>query len=146
MDENFENVEASDLCERRFIGDSSSGATNICMIYNYMIKIIMIMYVSLIAMHAVKTIEVYTLAEENLKKIPVDQMPPQAKLKLKRGITMDSGAGNNVPDAWSFKSPKFASRRAPKMECATSQRITAESLTKANMTSISAPSRATSNV
>ena len=66
------------------------------MIYNYMIKIIMIMYVFLIATHAVKTIEVYTLAEENLKKIPIDKKPPQTKLKLKRGITMDSGAGNNV--------------------------------------------------
>ena len=95
-DGNFENVESSELRKSRFIGDSSTGATNICMIYNYMIKIIMIMYVFLIAMHAVKTIDVYTLVEENLKKIPVDKRPPQAKLKIKRGITMDSGAGNNV--------------------------------------------------
>ena len=122
-------------------------ATNIYMIYNYMIKIIMIMYVSLIAMHAVKTIEVYTLAEENLKKIPIDKKPPQTKLKLKRGITMDSGAGNNVmPRRMVIQKSEIRESEGPKMECTTSQRIIAESPTRVNTTSISAPFKAPSNV
>ena len=46
---------------------------------------------------ACRSIEVSTFAEEiDPKKTSVKYKPPQTKMRLKRGITMDSGAGNNV--------------------------------------------------
>ena len=109
----------------RISGDSSTGATkfgNDQNSHQMIMMIIMMMQMYLIAMQATcrsvevstfaeendlkktsvnykarRTIEVSTFAEENdLKKTSVNYKPPQTKLRLKRGITMDSGAGNNV--------------------------------------------------
>ena len=71
------------------------------MTYICMIQIIMMMLVCIIAMQDVcNTVEVSTLTEENImgentlnKK---SSSPSSTKLRLKRGITMDSGAGNSV--------------------------------------------------
>ena len=85
------------------------------------ITIIMMMYMYLIAMHVINTIEVSTLAEENdLKKITVNKKPPQTKLKFKRGITMDSGACNNAMP-WRMVIQKSGSRESEgsKTECTT---------------------------
>ena len=89
----------------------------ICMSYNYVIMIFMMMYTYLIAMHVVNTIEVYSLTEDKyLKKIPVDKKPPQTKLKFKRGITMDSGAGNNVmPRRMVIRKSEIRESEGPKM-------------------------------
>ena len=82
-------------------GDSSTGATkfgNDQNSHQMIMMIIMMMQMYLIAMQATcRSVEVSTFAEENdLKKTSMNHKHPQAKLKLKRGITMDSGAGNNV--------------------------------------------------
>ena len=58
--------------------------------------IMMICMCSIIAMHGVETIEVDTLTEEQKEKTSAGVKSKQTKLRLKRGITMDSGAGNNV--------------------------------------------------
>ena len=71
------------------------------MTYICMIQIIMMMLVCMIAMQDVcNTVEVSTLTEEKVmgentlnKK---SSSPSSTKLRLKRGITMDSGAGNSV--------------------------------------------------
>ena len=82
-------------------GDFSPGATKFGKDQNshqMIMMIIMMMQMYLIAMQATcRSVEVSTFAEENdLKKTSMNHKHPQAKLKLKRGITMDSGAGNNV--------------------------------------------------
>ena len=65
-------------------------------IHQQTIIIMMICMCSIIAMHGVETIEVDTLTEEQKEKTSAGVKSKQTKLRLKRGITMDSGAGNNV--------------------------------------------------
>ena len=63
----------------------------------------MIIMIMMIHMHAyscsrtmVGTINVDSLADERAERNSADGKQKQTKLKLKKGITMDSGAGNNV--------------------------------------------------
>ena len=57
----------------------------------------MIMYMYLIAMHVINTINVFTVADVNdLNKKTVNKKHPQTNLKIKIVTTMDSGAGSNV--------------------------------------------------
>ena len=70
-------------------------------IYICMIQIIMMMLVCMIAMQDVcNTVEVSTLTEEHVMRENTlnkkSSSPSSTKLRLKRGITMDSGAGNSV--------------------------------------------------
>ena len=64
----------------------------------YMIMIIMMMhmYIYLCDRTLGETIDVDNLTDEHAEKTSADGKPKQTKLKLKKGITMDSGAGNNV--------------------------------------------------
>ena len=71
------------------------------MTYICMIQIIMMMLVCMIAMQDVcNTVEVSTLTEEKVMREDTlnkkSSSPSSTKLRLKRGITMDSGAGNSV--------------------------------------------------
>ena len=71
------------------------------MTYICMIQIIMMMLVCMIAMQDVcNTVEVSTLTEEKVMRENTlnkkSSSPSSTKLRLKRGITMDSGAGNSV--------------------------------------------------
>ena len=65
---------------------------------NYMIMIItmMHMYIYLCGRTLVETIDVDSLTDEHAERTSADGNPKQTKLRLKKGITMDSGAGNNV--------------------------------------------------
>ena len=61
------------------------------------IMIMMIhMYVYSCSRTMVGTVNVDSLTDERTEKNSADGKQKQAKLKLKKGITMDSGAGNNV--------------------------------------------------
>ena len=71
------------------------------MTYICMIQIIMMMLVCMIAMQDVcNTVEVSTLTEEKVMRENTlnkkSSSPSSTKLRLKRGITMDYGAGNSV--------------------------------------------------
>ena len=71
------------------------------MTYICMIQIIMMMFVCMIAMQNVcNTDEVSTSTEEKVMRENTlnkkSSSPSSTKLRLKRGITMDSGAGNSV--------------------------------------------------
>ena len=54
------------------------------------------MYIYLCDRRLGETIDVDDLTDEHAEKTSADGKPKQTKLKLKKGITMDSGAGNNV--------------------------------------------------
>ena len=63
----------------------------------------MIMMMMMVSMHViscsrtkVETISVDSLSDDRSEKAPVERRSKLTKLKLKKGITMDSGAGNNV--------------------------------------------------
>ena len=64
----------------------------------YMIMTIMMMhmYIYLCDRTLGEPIDVDDLTDEHAEKTSADGKPKQTKLKLKKGITMDSGAGNNV--------------------------------------------------
>ena len=64
----------------------------------YMIMTIMMMhmYIYLCDRTLEETIDVDDLTDGHAEKTSADGKPKQTKLKLKKGITMDSGAGNNV--------------------------------------------------
>ena len=71
------------------------------MTYICMIQIIMMMLVCMIAMqYDCNTVEVSTLTEEKVMREDTlnkkSSSPSSTKLRLKRSITMDSGAGNSV--------------------------------------------------
>ena len=89
IDANIENMEKESLPTgtAKMIMSKIHQQTNIIM---------MICMCSIIAMHGVETIEVDTLTEEQKEKTSAGVKSKQTKLRLKRGITMDSGAGNNV--------------------------------------------------
>ena len=64
---------------------------------------IMMMMMMMVSMHViscsrtkVETISVDSLSDDRSEKAPVERRSKLTKLKLKKGITMDSGAGNNV--------------------------------------------------
>ena len=76
-------------------GDSSPGSTKICQFMIIMIMMIH-MHVYSCSRTMVGTINVDSLAEERAERNSADGKQKQTKLKLKKGITMDSGAGNNV--------------------------------------------------
>ena len=68
-----------------------------------MIIMMMMMMMMMVSMHAiscsrtkVETISVDSLSDDRSEKASVEGRPKMTKLKLKKGITMDSGAGNNV--------------------------------------------------
>jgi len=63
----------------------------------------MIMMMMMVSMHViscsrtkVETISVDSLSDDHSEKTPVERRPKLTKLRLKRCITMESGAGNNV--------------------------------------------------
>ena len=61
-----------------------------------MIIMMMHMYIYLCDRTLGETIDVDDLTDGHAEKTSADGKPKQTKLKLKKGITMDSGAGNNV--------------------------------------------------
>ena len=86
-------------------GDSSPGFSKmmVCIYQIMMIMMMMMMMMMMVSMHAIScsrtkvaTISVDSLSDDRSEKASVEGRPKMTKLKLKKGITMDSGAGNNV--------------------------------------------------